>query len=196
MRSNSWIQIARWRVAVVDDPHATVVGDTERGVDAVELQPDRIGPRAGGILRGDEEVAAAVDHRAEDVERAVVIVDRGRKEAARDAEVVELELRRPIDDMAELRPVHEIAAMENREAGKIGESGIDEIVVVASAALPRNAADAWVGIEAGEDGIAERARGQRPGEGSVAAGVFEPVEGDGGGRECAAKKAKHQTKSF
>ena len=55
------------RVAIVHQPRAAAVVEEQRGVDAVETQPHRVGPRAGGIPGGHEEVSTAVDHCAHDV---------------------------------------------------------------------------------------------------------------------------------
>ena len=92
-----------------------------------------------------------------------------------DRGLVVVELRGPVDDMAELGPVHQVAAVKDRDAGEIGEGGVDQVIVVA------DAAHAGIGIESGEDRIAVVAGRQRRSEEVVASGVFEPVEGDGGG---------------
>src|SRR5581483_5028250 len=160
------------RVAVVHEPCVAVGVEEQRRIDAVEAEPDRIGPRAGGVRGGEEEVSPAVDHRAQQVERAVVKRERGREEPVRDARARVVDLPRPIDGVAELFPVHEIAARENRQAGEVREGGVDEEEIVA------DAAEARVRVEAGEDRIAEMIRRERRGESGVAAGVFEPVETD------------------
>ena len=96
-----------FRRAVVQHVRTSVVVDEHRRIDAaLQLrQPRRIGPRARRILRSHDVVAAAVHVRVEDVERAVAILDARREHAARHAELAEVELRRPIDDAADLPPV-------------------------------------------------------------------------------------------
>ncbi|OQB89455.1 MAG: hypothetical protein BWX86_02455 [Verrucomicrobia bacterium ADurb.Bin122] len=163
------------RIAVVDHPRAAVVVEEQRRIDAVEGQPLRVGPRAGGIGGGDEEITAAVDVRTDDVEGAVVVLDRGCEKTAGGAHPGEIKLGRTVDHVANLGPVDEVAAVEDRDAGKIGEGGIDEVIILA------HAADGGIGIEAGEDGIAELTLRQRSGEEIVAARVLEPVEADGAG---------------
>ena len=54
----------------------------------------------------------------------------------------------PVDRIADLRPVHQVAAVEDRDARKPGEGRIDEIIIVA------DAGDAGVGVEALEDWVA------------------------------------------
>ena len=49
---------------------------------AIEAEPNRIGPRSGGIRRGHQEVAATIDARVDDVERSVVVGDRRREHPA------------------------------------------------------------------------------------------------------------------
>ena len=110
-------------------------------------QPDRVRPRAGRVRRGDEEIAAAIDAGVEDVERAVMMLDRRREDAARQAEPVEIELLRPVDHIADLRPVDEVAAAEDRDAREVREGRSDEIIIVAGAR------DARVGVEAGRIGL-------------------------------------------
>ncbi len=140
-------------VAVVEHPGAPVVVEEERGVDALEVEPHGVAPRAGGIGRGDEEIAAGAHHRAHNVKDAVVVFDGGGEEAARDGEAVVVELVGPVDDVAGLSPVHQIGAVKDQNAGEVGEAGVDEVVVVA------DAADARVGVVAGEDGVAVVAGG-------------------------------------
>src|SRR5688572_27622900 len=130
----------RW--AVVQHPRDGVVLEEDGRIDAVDLwKPDRVRPRASRIRRGDEKVSASIDERGEEVERSVVILDRRRKNATRDTGAVEVELGGTVEDMADLRPVHEVPAAENRNAGEVGEARRDEIIVVLDANYAR------VGVE-------------------------------------------------
>src|SRR5690606_14131403 len=96
-------------------------------------QPDRIGPGAGRVFRSDVVIAAVIDSGVQDVERAVVKLDGRGEHAARNSEAVEIELRGPVDDIADLAPVHEVGAFEYRYAGEVGEGGTDEVIPVARA---------------------------------------------------------------
>src|SRR5205823_4976432 len=102
---------------------------------------------------------------------AVVVANRRRVDAFRNTTSVERELRRPIEHVTNLRPVHEIAAAKDWNSREVREARRDEIVVVA------RARDARIGVEAGENRIEVLVR---PGTGRmidrIVARVFEPVE--------------------
>ena len=68
--------------------------------------------------------------RRDHVERPGVLADDRRENSARDSGAVELELRRPVEHGAELRPVDEILAVKDRNAGKVRERRRHEVVVV------------------------------------------------------------------
>ena len=111
--------------------------------------PDRLGPRARRVLRGDVEVAAAVDVRGDHVERAVVVADRRRVDAARRPRAFcEGQLAVARQDVPELLPVHEVAAREDGHPGEELEAARDEVEV------PAHADDARVRVEAGDDRVA------------------------------------------
>src|SRR4028119_840133 len=77
-RAVAFVERFARRRAVVDDPGAAVVEEQGR-IDAADdfRQPDRVGPGAGGVRRGDDEVAAAVDAGVENGEGAGGGVERG-----------------------------------------------------------------------------------------------------------------------
>ncbi len=156
---------------IVHQPRRAVIVDEQRRIDAADIfDPHRIGPGPCGILGGDDEIAAAIDAGVDDIEDALVMGDGGREHAARQTQPVEIQLAWPVDGIADLGPVHQVAAAEHRQAGEIGEGGGDEIIV---AAHPRQAG---IGIEPGQHRIAIfRGPGGKV-EGRVVAGIFEPVE--------------------
>src|SRR5205807_1796347 len=77
--------------------------------------------------------------------------------------------RRAIEHAAELRPVDQVAAVKDRNAGEPSEGRVDQIVIVA------DAADAGIGIKAGEDRVEELAIVQS-GRRRFSAFVAEPGE--------------------
>ncbi|MCG3119824.1 MAG: hypothetical protein ALAOOOJD_02357 [bacterium] len=110
------------RNAVVNDIGFTIFIKKHRRIDAVDLRyPNRIRPRPCGFFRGDEEVAALVNQRAGHIKHAVMMANRGRKDAARNAEAVQIQLLRPVHHMPNLPPIYQILAVKNRNAGEIGE---------------------------------------------------------------------------
>ena len=70
-----------------------------------------------------------------------------RKDGFRRAAAGKIELAQPVDRIADLDPVHKILRLEDRQAGEMGEGGIDEIIVVAHAGNGR------IGIIARQYGI-------------------------------------------
>lgn len=137
------------RHIVVDQPGAAVVVEEQRRVDALGVQPDRIRPRPGRVLGGDQEIApVAVETGVGDVERAVMVADAGGEQAAGERVVAVVDLAGAIDGVADLDPVHQIAALEHRQAREIPEAGSDQIKRVADADRR------WVWIEAGQHWIA------------------------------------------
>ena len=156
---------------VVDDVCLAIVVEEERRIDAVDfLEPHGLGPRALGIRRRDEEIAAGFHQRVDDVVDALVEVDRWREHAARDVQPVERELAGIAERVTDQLPVHEVRALVDRNAGKVRERGIDEVVLVA------DARDAGVGVVTRENRVVVAAGRQGLGERGIAAGVFEPVE--------------------
>jgi len=49
--------------------------------------------------------------------------------------------------MSDLMPVHQVLTVINRNSWKILEAAVDQIIVLL------DTADAWIGVEAGNDGI-------------------------------------------
>src|SRR5581483_11342961 len=131
---------------------------------------DRVAPGPRRIAGYGNEIASGINCRAHHVEDPVVMTDGGREQAARDPETVEIKFPRTIDHVADLTPVNQIAAFENRDAGEVREGGVDEIVGVA------DACDTRVGMEARQHRVAVSARRQGLLERPIVAGVFKPVE--------------------
>src|ERR1043166_8306630 len=135
------------RRSVVDDVRLSVGVEEERRIDAVDFRkPNRIGPWARGIFRRDEEIAAAVDESRDHIVCARILTDHGCKDATRDAGTVDVQLRWSVEDVPDLRPVHEVLAAKDRNTGEIHEARVDDVVVVT------DSRDAGGGVESGEDG--------------------------------------------
>src|SRR6185369_14380434 len=154
--------------AIVDDPRAPVLIEEQRRVYAVDWKPCRLGPGPCRILRRDHEIAAARNTRVDDVEGAGVEGDVGSVNALPGVELCEVQLRRAIDRVADLRPIHEVAAMDHRDSGKPDEGRIDEVIVAP------DTDDARVRIEALQDGVAVLARCRL--RQVIVAAIVEPVE--------------------
>ncbi len=134
---------------VVDQPGAAIVIEKQRGIDALGVQPDRVRPRPGRIGGGDQEIAAiAVKTGVGDIEGAGVVADAGGKQAAGQFVVAVVDLGWTVDRVADLVPVHQVAALEDRQAGKVAETGIHQIKIVADAHRRR------VRMKTGHDRIA------------------------------------------
>ena len=151
-----------------------VVVEEERRVDPAEVgQPDGLGPRAGRVLRGDEEVPAAVHVGRDHVERAGVVPEGRSVDAARRAGLLQGQLALARQDVAQLPPVHQVAAREDRHAGEELEAARDEVEVVP------HAHDARVGVEPRDHGVAVG--------GGARGGEHRPVVGaEGRGRQALA----------
>ena len=121
--------------------------EVERRVDALLLQPDGFAPRACGIGGGDHEVAAAAHVGRDHVEGAVVVPDGRCIDAQRGVGMLQRQLRGPVQDIADLLPVLQVAAVEHGHAGEVVETRIDQVVVSAHRHHGR------VGMETGQDGI-------------------------------------------
>ena len=136
--------------AAVSEVERATVGRERQGGIHRELglvDPDRIRPGTGWIARGDEEAATARYVRADHVEGAVVLADRGRKNPLRAGDASERELARPREHVPELSPVHEVTAMKDRDAREILERARHQVIV------GTDATDARIRVEAGQDGV-------------------------------------------
>ncbi len=159
------------RQVVVHQVNGAVCVEEERRVDALHPgQPVRIGPGTGRVARGRDEVAAAVHRRGDHIEHAVVMRDSRREDAARHAQTIEIELGGTVDYIADLLPVHQIDALEHRDAREVGEAGIDQVEA------PVRADDARVGMEASQNRVAVVTGWKGCLKGRVVTRIFEPVE--------------------
>ena len=169
---------ARWR-PVIYDPARAIGRKEQRRIDRVidPFQPDGVGPRARRICCGDDEIAATIDAGVDDKEFAVVVAERRSKQPARHFELGEIDLVWPVDGVADLPPVNEVAAVEDRQAGKIGKSRGDEVIIVA------DAEHAGVRVEARQHRVSKFA-GLRDGPVDVAPTIVEPVKARGSERQA------------
>ena len=136
------------RGIVIDDPCRAIVGEIERGIDPAEIEPGRIAPRARRIIGGDHEIVPAFDAGVHDPELAIVMGNGRGEQPAIGAQPAEIHLARAVDRIADQRPVHQIGAVENRQAGKPAERGCDGIEIIA------DSHDRRIGMEAGDHRIA------------------------------------------
>ena len=111
----------------------------------VTIVPSLHGP--SGSLGGEDEHAAAHGVGDHDVEHAVAVPDGGCPGAAVGRYVGRRQLARPFDDVADQRPVDQVAAVEDRNAWQVLECRGGEVVVVAD---PQHAR---IRVEAGEQGV-------------------------------------------
>ncbi len=117
-------------------------------VDADGLADEhRLAPRAGRVLGGDDGLAGpgVADVRGHEPEPAVVEAQRRAVDPARGPPVAAAELLAPVQDVPDLRPGDQVAAVVDRRAGEVLEARVREVVVLA------DAADRGVGVEAGDD---------------------------------------------
>jgi len=136
--------------AIVGIAHhvAVAVLEVERRVDATLFQPYGVRPLASGIVRIDEEIAAAGGVGGNHVERAVVVADGGGIDASPREGSAQVHLTLACQTVAYLFPVYEVAAVPQRNAGEVVESTVHQIVVAI------DTTDARVGIEARNHRIA------------------------------------------
>src|SRR5689334_2647481 len=121
-----------------------VVVEEDRRIDPIDVaQPDRLRPRSRGVRRRDDEVAATTRARRDQVKRAVVVANRRRVNALGNAPPIQRELRRSVEYMTDLRPMDQVATLEDRNPREVREARGDEVVIVAGAN------DARIGIKAG-----------------------------------------------
>ena len=92
-------------------------------------------------------MSPAGDVRCGHIKNAIVITDGRRPDAARSPTTIQWKLTRPGQAVPDLLPVDQVAAVEDRDAGEIFEGAGDEVKI------PSNAANAGVGVKAGEDRV-------------------------------------------
>src|SRR5690606_2557556 len=147
-------------------PAGAVLLPREVGVDAGQADPHRVAPRPLGPLGRDDEGAAAVDVGVDDPVTAVVVTDRGGVEPAGrlGAGEGQGQLCGAVQHVADLLPVHQVLAVEQRQSGDVLEAGAHQVVVVADPAHAR------IGVEPADHRVVVevhgtcslRGAGQRP----------------------------------
>lgn len=155
---------------LVDDVFAAIVIVEERRIETAAVEINGIGPIAIDGGRGDEEVVEVAERRAgraadggaavafdvgvEEPELAVGVRQARRPDAAGVGIAEHVELARAAERAGEEAPVDEIAGVMDLDAGEPLECRRGDVVVVA------DAKDGRVGVEAGEDGVADRGDGR------------------------------------
>ena len=105
------IAVGAWPVAGVVD---AAVEECQRGIDSLGIKPTWIGPGAAWILGGDDEVAAS-NVGGDEIEGPVVVSQRRGVDAFRAAHPGQVELAPARQDVTELPPAHQVAAVEDRD---------------------------------------------------------------------------------
>ena len=157
----------------VDEVFAAVVVVKQRRIEAAAVEIDRVGPLAVDARAGDEVIvevaqrtrrsrrlrtaAVAFHVGVNQPEQSVGVREARRPDAAGIGIAEHVELAGAIERAREQPPVNEVARMVNLHAGKPFERRGGDVVIVA------DADDGRVGIEAGQDGIANRRSGFRHG---------------------------------
>src|SRR5690606_2223067 len=147
-------------------PAGAVLLPREVGVDAGHADPHRVAPRPPGPPGRDDEGAAAVDAGVDDPVTAVAVTDRwGVEPAGRlGAGAGPGPLCGAVQHVADLLPVHQVLAVEQRQSGDVLEAGAHQVVVVADPAHAR------IGVEPADHRVVVevhgtcslRGAGQRP----------------------------------
>ena len=106
----------------------------EGGVDAVLLDVDRVRPFAVDVVCPNVEIAAMGDIGRDHVEPPIPITDGRRIDAAGRIRLHERELALAREDVADLRPIDQVMALEERHAGEELERAGHEIIGVADTA--------------------------------------------------------------
>ena len=137
------------RFVVIGNPYPAVRIKEQIWVDSCHrVQPDGLAPRTFRIFRRDDEVSTAFYARCNDVEQALMVPDRRRKNAAVNADSGQVEYGAVRDSVPDLRPVYEISAVVDRQARDPAEGRVHNIKV-----LP-HAHDAGVRLKTGKYRIA------------------------------------------
>jgi len=131
--------------AEIDGP---VVVEKKRGVDAAHRERKGIRPGTLDRRRGQEEIAQPVYFGASQPETARAMAERRGIEPPRGRRARQVELRGTAQGRADGLPIHQVMRPPERQAGKEMEARGREVETVA------DPADARVGVEAGQDGIA------------------------------------------
>jgi hypothetical protein len=141
---------------------APILGDVS-GVDGVDAEIDRLGPRAARVV-GVNHPQTAVGGKV-DVELALIFAKVGRVDVA----VITGQ------GGSHRTPVNQVVRVPDEQAGRVIEAGMGEIEVIA------HADGAGVGVIAAEDGIAIDAGGLRVDEAVI-----------GGKNECGGGRVNHE----
>ena len=178
------------RFGVVDDVHAPIVVEEERRIDALDMrQPDGIAPVTGRVTRGGNEISTAAYAGGDQVEGAGVMTNARRIDttAIQADMLIERHHVRAINHVAHLRPIHQVMAVEHRDARVVTERGIYQVIV---ATCTRNAG---VRMETGEDRILESSCSWCRIEQRIGACVLDPLEHGFVGRHGMRHRDDHQS---
>ncbi len=151
-RTRGQIDLCLGDASVACPCHQTSVAiPAEIGVDytCAVLDANGIAPRTSWVIRPDERLTGSIaDVGRDHPETAVMVAQRRREDSSRRPCPRHIELRRPVEDIADLFLVPKIAVAKDGNTGKVLEARTDQIVVVI------RTADARIGMEARENGPA------------------------------------------
>ena len=143
-RSQVDLKLVHTAANVVD---LAVVIPEERGVDALVIDPHRVGPFAVNVVGPDVEIAAATAVGGDHVEAAVVITDSGGVDAAGSPGISQRQLTFPGQNVADLLPVGQVLAVPQGDTGEKFKGTVDQIVIIA------HTADAGIRGKTGYNGV-------------------------------------------
>ena len=109
--------------------HLAVRIPEQRRVNALMVDPDRVGPLAADVICPHKKIAAACHIRRDHIESAVVVADRRRKNTAGGAAVHQRQLAFSRQNIAKLLPMQQVTAMPKRHARKKLKRTVDKIIV-------------------------------------------------------------------
>jgi hypothetical protein len=118
-------------------------------IDVVIVHINGFGPGPGGVLGLDHKITAAAHISTGKIKGPLPITDRRRVESPVIRSTLQGQLAGPVEGVADLFPMHKVAAVVNGEAREKLKGGVHEVKIIP------HAADAGVRVETGKDGIAE-----------------------------------------
>ncbi|MNC50885.1 hypothetical protein D3C75_1001520 [compost metagenome] len=140
------------RLTVRHNIGLAVIIKEQGGIDSGSLrQPHRIGPGTAWVLCRHVEIPSGsgdtLHEGGNHVEDALMVPDGSRINSLGAGGAVQIQLGRPVQHMAELPPMHQVLAVEDRHTREIFEGGDHQIIVIAYPANGR------VRVEAGNNRV-------------------------------------------
>ena len=121
----------------------SVVVKEQGGVDTALRQKDGFGPFPCGVFGPYVKVAAMADIGGDHVKPPLVVADHRRKNAPGGRTVLQFQLRTAGQTIADLLPVHHVAAVVHRHPGKVLKTTGHQVIILAHAANTGVGIIAW-----------------------------------------------------